>query len=130
MRALLIGSGPGAEALLAQLGREGVAVERPSDDLFPAANGDEVAEIAASLVALEELMTGDRPDAVLVADAGNRALAATLVATKLLVPTLRLEDDSTGAGPEMNRRLIERLADATVHRDAAAISTWLDGRRG
>ena len=65
-------------------------------------------------------MDGERPNAVVLADAGDRALAGVLVATKLLIPVVALEQ-SQGA----NRDLIAQLADRVMPTDAGEIAAWI-----
>lgn len=69
-----------------------------------------IAGLAALLVELERSLDEERPDRVLLADDSDRALAAALVATKLLIavearPAAR--DPATANG-----RLIAQLAPA------------------
>jgi hypothetical protein len=64
--------------------------------------------LAAALVELEGALEADRPDAVLLADDSDAALAAALVATKLLVP-VEATAEAVGTGT-LNARLIAQLA--------------------
>jgi hypothetical protein len=65
--------------------------------------------LGAELVALERALADDPPERVLLADASDAALAAALVASKLLVPVEAVED---AAGAEdVNARLISQLAE-------------------
>jgi hypothetical protein len=64
--------------------------------------------LAETLVALERELERDPPDAVLLADDSDAALAAALVATKLLVPVEAVEGATAGDG--VNARLISQLA--------------------
>lgn len=65
------------------------------------------ARLSGALVALEEAFEADRPDAVIVADDSEVALAAALVATKLLIP-LEAADGATTDSP--NGRVLAQLA--------------------
>ncbi len=60
------------------------------DDTYegiPKPSGDAAtARLAAALVALEQAFEAERPEAVVVADDSEVALAAALVAAKLLIP--------------------------------------------
>jgi hypothetical protein len=64
--------------------------------------------LAEALLALERELERDPPGAVLLADDSDAALAAALVATKLLVPVQAVEGAAAGAG--VNARLISQLA--------------------
>jgi hypothetical protein len=65
------------------------------------------ARLTAALVALEAQFEAERPEAVVVADDSEAALAAALVATKLLIP-LEASDEATTASP--NGRVLAQLA--------------------
>jgi UDP-N-acetylglucosamine 2-epimerase len=136
MKVLIVGENgrphPVAEALEA----EGISVARPPEGALPAAEDDEVALIAAGLIAFEKLFAEDVPDAVLLVSASNLALAAVLVATKARIPVAALEEGTLGDDLEegtlgddrltgLNRRLIGQLADATMIADAGTIAAWL-----
>jgi UDP-N-acetylglucosamine 2-epimerase len=129
MKILVIGEMRRPHALAGALENAGLGVERPPKSALPAAQGDQVGELAAALIAFERLLTDDAPDAVLVVSTSNLALAAVLVATKLQIPVAALveaaqDEDQTS---EMNRRLIERLADGTVGDDDGTIVASLRG---
>jgi UDP-N-acetylglucosamine 2-epimerase len=104
-----------------------VDVGRPPERDLPAARADEVGQIAAGLIAFEKLLSEDAPDAVLLVSASNLALAAVVAATKAQIPVLGLQPGARGqdSPSEINRRLIERLADVTVADDARAIAASL-----
>lgn len=125
MRMLFVGAGPETSPLAEELEAAGVAVERAPADTAP--GGGEIAELAAGLRAFERLLGGDRPDAVLLLEPSNAALAALLVAAKLRVPVARVEDDRFGAdrSTEVNRALIGALADAPLAAGADAILAWV-----
>jgi len=79
--------------------------ETPPDPKAPA-----VAPLARALKQLETLLTGQEFELVLLVDDSEEALAAALVATKLLVEVRATEGART---PESaNGRLIAQLADA------------------
>jgi UDP-N-acetylglucosamine 2-epimerase len=124
MRILIVGEQGGPHALAGALEDAGVDVERPPEGAFePARGGEVVAEIAAALLTFERLFVDGAPDAVLLVSASNLALAAVLVATKRQIPVASLDEgvqweDRTS---ELNRRLIEQLADRTVGDDAGTI---------
>ncbi len=67
-----------------------------------------VQPLAAALVAFEQALQADRPELVLLADDSDAALAAALVATKLLIPVEAIEGAAAGSG--VNARLISQLA--------------------
>jgi UDP-N-acetylglucosamine 2-epimerase len=81
------------------------------DDAYegvPPTPGDVVtARLSGALVALEEAFEADRPEAVVVADDSDVALAAALVATKLLIP---LEAGAGAATDSPNGRVLAQLA--------------------
>jgi UDP-N-acetylglucosamine 2-epimerase len=130
MKVLVMSETGAAEPLDDALEAEGVAAKRPPASLTSAA-GDDVGQIAAALVELERLLEADRPDAVLLPSASNLALAAALVATKLRIPVARLEagtadEDQTS---ELNGRLIEQLADASLAAQPGGVIAWLRAMR-
>jgi UDP-N-acetylglucosamine 2-epimerase len=123
MRVLIVGERERSHPLAEALETEGIHVERPPESAFGAAPGDQVGELAAALIAFDRLFAGGAPDAVLLVAASNLALAAVLVATKLQIPVAGLEVGAPGEdqASEMNRRLIEQLADGTIACDAGTI---------
>ena len=127
MKILIVGEQARPHALAGALESAGVDVERPPKGAFGAAHDEEVGELATALIAFERLLADHAPDAVLLVSGSNLALAAVLVATKLQVPVAALVDTAVGADdvPEMNRRLIARLADGTVACDAETIAASL-----
>jgi hypothetical protein len=123
MRILIVGEGQSPHPLAESLEAAGAAVARPPESARGVPDDDGVGELAAALIALERLLAGDPPDAVLLVSTTNLALAAVLVASKLRIPVAAL----AAAAPqdrasELNARLIERLADGTVGDDADAIA--------
>jgi hypothetical protein len=77
-----------------------------SDDAVRAAGSS--AGLGICLVELEHELEGSRPAAVLLADASDAALAAAIVAAKLLIPVAAVEAATAGDG--VNSRLIAQLA--------------------
>jgi hypothetical protein len=65
------------------------------------------ARLTTALVALEAEFEAERPDAVVVTDDSEVALAAALVATKLLIP-LEASDGAKTSSP--NGRVLAQLA--------------------
>jgi hypothetical protein len=124
MRIMIVGERGHPHALAGALEAAGVELERPPDRLG-ATHGDEVGELAAALIALEGLMAGDAPDALLLVSASNLALAAVLVAAKFQIPVAALAQAPPQDRSALNRRLIEQLADRTVPDDAETIAASL-----
>ena len=123
MRILIVGEGGSPHPLAEALEAAGMAVARPPERGPGAPGGDQIGELAAELIAFERLLAGDPPDAVLLVSTTDQALAAVLVASKLRVPAAALvEVGPDEHAPELNGRLIERLADGTVGEDAEAIA--------
>ena len=117
MKALLIGVPDAAAKLAEYLRAQGVEAEIAE----PAGTGEtEIALLAHELTHLETMLGGQRPDAVVLADAGDRALAGALVATKLLIPVAAV-DDSQGR----NRELLAHLADRILPADGGEIAAWI-----
>jgi UDP-N-acetylglucosamine 2-epimerase len=124
MRILIVGEGPGADAVGEGLEASGVEVERRADDPPPADGAQEIGEIANDLRELERAL-GDRgADAVLIASDSPAALAAVVVAKRAGIPVARLEVSGGGVGEGANARLIRQLADAALAPDPAAIAEW------
>ena len=69
-----------------------------------------ISEFAGLLRSLEESLTRDAPERVVLADDSDAALAAALVASKLLIPLEATDDASQPASA--NARLIAQLAAA------------------
>ena len=127
MKIMIVGENGRPHALAEALATEGLSVARPPRGALPAAQDDEVALIAAGLIAFEKLFAEDAPDAVLLVSASNLALAALLVATKERIPVAGLEEGTLADDPPdgLNHRLIGHLADATMIADAGTIAAWL-----
>jgi UDP-N-acetylglucosamine 2-epimerase len=127
MRILIVGEKGRHHALAGALEAAGVDVERPPKSALGAAHGHQIGELAAELIAFERLFADDAPDAVLLVSTSNLALAAVLVATKLQIPVAALVEAAREQDrmSEMNRRLIEQLADGTVGDDAGTIAASL-----
>ena len=64
--------------------------------------------LAAALVALEAEFEASRPEVVVAADDSEAALAAALVATKLLIPFEATAEATASSSP--NGRVIAQLA--------------------
>lgn len=122
MRVLLVGD-DGLDGLAAALGERGLSVDVP-----PATAGGEEGgptALAGRLRVFERLLADGADRAVVVGSASDEALAAILVASKLTVPTARLDPpDRATSGIEVNRTVIEQLADAVLARDPDAVTRW------
>ena len=126
MRILIVGEEGRPHALEGALEAAGMDVERAPEDALPNARGDQVGELAGALLAFDRLLSDDPPDGVLLVSASNLALAAVLVAGKCHIPVAILgEEAPEGRASDLNRRLVEQLADGTVADDRAAIATAL-----
>jgi hypothetical protein len=111
MKTLIAGSAETATALAERLADDGIDARTST----PEGEVDAIPALAASLVELERRIEEERPEMVLLADRGDHALAAALVATKLLVPVTAVgaSDDppDDGAAGGENTRLLGLLAD-------------------
>ena len=85
--------------------------------------------MAVAMRAFEDRLGGARVDRVVLAGSSAPALAAVLVASKLRVPVAALATDAPnragGTPDELNRRLIEQLADAVLPDDPTTLAAWL-----
>lgn len=124
MRVVLVGTGPGAEALAAELATEDVAVTRWPEQREPRDASEEIAAIARSLREFEGALEDGGYDAVLAVSRSAASLAAVIVATKLRTPVaaIRLAE---GEADGVDATLVHRLADADVAPEAASIAAWL-----
>lgn len=123
MNVMVVGDGRVA-ARAALEGEPGLhLIDPPGDGALGGAG--EIGRIAAALRAFEgRLAAADR---VVLVGSSDPALAALLVASKLRIPVVVVATDATdpgGGGSELNRRLIEQLADA-VAEDPEALTAWL-----
>ena len=126
MRVLIVGEGGSTHPLAVALEAAGADIALPPESAFDGAPDDQVGELAAALVAFERLLVEEPPDAVLLVSTTNPALAAVLVAAKLRIPVAaRVEAAPEDRASELNARLIEGLADATVGDDATRIDASL-----
>jgi hypothetical protein len=111
VRPLIAGTRDSAEALVSRLASQGIEADAsaPEDS---GAQTEGVAALAASLLALESRMTAEPPTMVLLADRGDHALAAALVASKLLISVSRVADGGAGGEPGENDPLLAQLSEA------------------
>jgi hypothetical protein len=124
MTALIVGDPDRAHELAAALGDAGLQEEVRAFDHAGEGAG-EIGALARELVEIERALTEDPPTAVVLADAGDGALAATLVATKLLIPVAAAGLDSS---PGANARVLAQLADGNLSADASEIAAWIEAR--
>ena len=105
-QALIVGERVPTERVLEALATAGRRARAWSPE---PAQADEAAGssagIARGLIGLEREMERDRPAEVVVADDSDTALAATIVAAKLLIPV-----EAELEGESVNARLISQLA--------------------
>jgi UDP-N-acetylglucosamine 2-epimerase len=83
-------------------------VDSDYEGLPEPAGGAATGRLAAALVAFEAEFEAERPDAVVVADDSEVALAAALVATKLLIPLEATAQATAADSP--NGRVLAQLA--------------------
>jgi hypothetical protein len=120
MRAVVIGALAAAAGLATELEANGVEASPPALADSGVEEGT-VPALASALIALERELAAERPDAVLLADAGDTALAGALVATKLLIPV-----GAVTAGSEAtNAELLGLLADRVLSNDPVEIAAWV-----
>jgi hypothetical protein len=119
MKVLLVGESEAVGGLLESLRDDGVEARA---DAGPTGSGmGEIAALADELVRLEAGLRESPADAVVLADAGDSALAATLVATKLLIPVVFVAGAQGG-----NAELLAQLADRKLSADAGEIRAWIE----
>jgi|Tabmets5t2r1_1033131.scaffolds.fasta_scaffold99731_2 hypothetical protein len=121
MTVFLVGHRDAAAALLESL--SDVGLEASVDEHPTAADKGEIAVLAEELLRLESALAERRPAAVLLADTSDRALAAALVATKLLIPVAAVDLDGTDGA---NARLLAQLADRKLSAEPGEIRAWTE----
>jgi hypothetical protein len=121
MTVLLVGDSEATGRLLEPL--SGAAIEATLDEHPPAVEKGEIARLADEMLRLEGALEAHRPAAVLLADASDRALAAALVATKLLIPVATVGLDRTDGA---NERLLAQLADRKLTAEPGEILAWTE----
>jgi hypothetical protein len=112
MRVLIVGAPEAADGIAEQLAAAGVEPRTSA----PGPEPDGIPALAATLLELERELTDRSPAAVVLADRGDRALAAALVATKLLVPVFAAGTQKSSGSAE-NERLLGLLAEAAEPAD-------------
>lgn len=122
MKALVVGSTDEAAELAATLHAREIAASVATSQA-PGEARTEVGALAHDLVALELQMSEERPDAVLLADASDRALAGGLAAAKLVIPLAAVGDPDPGAE---NRELLDHLVERRFAAgDADELVGWI-----
>ncbi|MGO9986533.1 MAG: non-hydrolyzing UDP-N-acetylglucosamine 2-epimerase [Rhodomicrobium sp.] len=101
-----------------------LAIPEPDINL-EVGSGSHAGQTARIMLGLEEVFTSSRPDMIVVVGDVNSTLAASLVASKLLIPVVHVEaglrsNDRT-MPEEINRLVTDRLSDVliTTEREAA-----------
>ena len=122
MTALLVGEADAAARLLEALHAAGVeaSVDEPPD----ADDRGEIAALANELLRFESRLREAPPSALLLVDDADTALAAALVATKLLIPTGAVAIDSADGE---NAGVLAQLVDRKLSADAGEILAWIEG---
>jgi hypothetical protein len=83
----------------------------------------EIQALAQELLRLESVLCEHPPTAIVLLDAGDRALAAALVATKLLIPVAAVDQDG---GETKNAALLAQLVDRKLSADAGGVRAWVE----
>jgi UDP-N-acetylglucosamine 2-epimerase (non-hydrolysing) len=103
---------------------EELAIPEPDINL-EVGSGSHASQTSRIMLGLEEVFTASRPDMIVVVGDVNSTLAASLVASKLLIPVAHVEaglrsNDRT-MPEEINRLVTDRLSDVliTTEREAA-----------
>ena len=112
MKALVVGNAEPAAALTSALSERGLeaelhAVPRPPEDRA-------VADLAQSLIELEERLEAERPAVVIGVGTGDASLALAITAAKLGIPLVAWVEDTHPANEELEvaeRRILTTLAD-------------------
>jgi UDP-N-acetylglucosamine 2-epimerase len=111
---LLVHTGQHYDAELSQVFFDELGL-RPPDHEIEAGSGSHAAQTAAMLVGLDPVLTGERPDLVLVYGDTNSTLAGALVAAKLQLPLGHVESGlrsfDRGMPEEVNRVVADVLSD-------------------
>jgi UDP-N-acetylglucosamine 2-epimerase (non-hydrolysing)/UDP-GlcNAc3NAcA epimerase len=97
----------------------------PPDLLLGVGSGSHAVQTGRTMVALEEAVAGERPDAMLVYGDTNATLAGALVAAKLQVPLVHVEAGmrsfDRSMPEEVNRLVADRLAGLLLCSTANAV---------
>jgi hypothetical protein len=120
MTVLLVGD-LGAAALLEPLRVAGV--EASADERSDYGRRDEIAALAEELLRFESNLGEARPSAILLTDTGDTALAAALVATKLLIPVAAVGLEQAEGE---NALLLAQLADRKLSAEPGEIRAWIE----
>jgi hypothetical protein len=120
MTVLLVGD-LGAAALLEPLRVAGV--EASADERSDYGRRGEIAALAEELLRFESNLGAARPSAILLTDTGDTALAAALVATKLLIPVAAVGLEQAEGE---NALLLAQLADRKLSAEPGEIRAWIE----
>ena len=139
LRAMEVEALPGVKNLLVDTGqhydaalREALYVDlglRPPDMYLGVGSGSHARQTAAVMIAFEDALQEERPDAVVVYGDVNSTMASALAAAKLSVPVVHVEAglrsfDRT-APEEINRVVTDRVADLLLTPSADAEANLL-----
>jgi UDP-N-acetylglucosamine 2-epimerase len=120
---LLLATPDGAEACDALAGH---LDDRLVSELAPARKGDAPIRMAAAILAGEELLAEDPPEALVLCGDGPEVAATALVAVKLGIPQARVgagARDSDRRDPaEIDRGIADRLCDLLLCDDDVALA--------
>jgi hypothetical protein len=121
VKAVIIGDRATGPDLEAALRAEGLEPSFPEPVTGGSADS-EIAGLAAELLAIEGVLGADRPAAVVLTEASDRALAGALAATKLLIPVAVAGIDGSERG---EAELLARLADHSLSSEPGEIAAWV-----
>jgi hypothetical protein len=136
VNALVVGHAEPAAALTSALSDRGVEAELYAP---PSPAGDRaVAELATTLVELEERLAAEPPALVVAVGLGDAPLAVAVTAAKLTIPLVAWIEDANGAATdveEAEQRILRTLADldagpvgdgVAAFEAAERIASWAD----
>jgi hypothetical protein len=118
MKAMIVGGDRGVRRLAAEASEARIELTTIAQAAGPEAS---VSALASRLCELERAITTERPDAVVLADDTDTALAGLLVASKLGV-TVVVGAGEGFSGP--NGRLIGQLAEERVSATPGGLGDW------
>jgi UDP-N-acetylglucosamine 2-epimerase len=123
MTVLLLATPEGAEACKALAGH---LDDRRVSELAPARKGDAPIRMAAAILAGEELLAEDPPEALVLCGEGPEVAATALVAVKLEIPQARVgagaRDGNRRDPAEIDRGVADRLCDLLLCDDDVALA--------
>jgi UDP-N-acetylglucosamine 2-epimerase (non-hydrolysing) len=120
---LLLTTPEGADACEALAGHLGDPLV---SELAPAGEGNTAIRMAAAILAGEELLASDRPEALVLCGEEPEVAATALVAVKLGIPQARVgagaRDGDRRDAAEIDRAVADRLCDLLLCDDEAALA--------